>query len=90
MNKKQLISEMAEKAGITLTDAGKALDAFVDTVSDALKAGDNVQLTGFCTIQASKRAAREGVNPATGGKIKIAAKTIVKFKAGKTLTDSLQ
>lgn len=90
MNKKQLIAAMAGKAGITLTDAGKALDAFVDSVSEALVAGDSVQLVGFCTVAVNQRAAREGVNPATGDKIKIAAKKVVKFKAGKALEDAIQ
>lgn len=90
MNKKQLITAMAEKSGMTLTDAGKALDAFVDSVGDALKAGDSVQLAGFCSLQVSSRSAREGINPATGQKIKIASKKVVKFKAGKTLSDSVQ
>lgn len=90
MNKKQLIAEMAGKAGMTLTDAGKALDAFVEVVTDALKAGDNVQLVGFCALQVKERAGREGVNPATGDKISIAAKKVVKFKAGKALEDAVQ
>lgn len=90
MNKKQLIAAMAEKTGMTLTDSGKALDAFIDSVTEALKAGDNVQLVGFCSLQVNKRAGRQGVNPSTGGKISIAAKKVVKFKAGKALEDAVQ
>lgn len=90
MNKKQLIAAMAGKAGITLTDAGKALDAFTDSVTEALKAGDNVQLVGFCALAVNERAGRVGVNPATGAKIQIDAKKVVKFKAGKALEEAIQ
>lgn len=90
MNKKQLIAAMAEKTGMTLTDAGKALNAFVDSVNEALKAGDSIQLPGFGSIAVKERAAREGINPATGSKIAIPAKKVVKFKAGKALDESIQ
>lgn len=90
MNKKQLIASMAEKTGMTLTDSAKALNAFIDSVSEALQSGDNVQLPGFCSFQVKERAEREGINPATGCKITIPAKKVVRFKAGKTLSDSVQ
>lgn len=90
MNKKQLIAEMADKAGLTLTDTGKVLDAFIESVTDALKAGDSVQLVGFCSLQVNERAGRIGVNPATGEKIQIKPKKVVKFKAGKALEDAVQ
>lgn len=90
MNKKQLIAAMAEKAGMTLTDAGKALNAFVDSINCALKEGDSVQLPGFGSLQVKDRASREGINPASGQKIVIPAKKVVKFKAGKALDESIQ
>lgn len=90
MNKKQLIAAMAQKAGITLTEAGKALEAFTQSVTDALKDGDSVQLVGFCSLQVKERASRIGVNPATGEKINIQAKKVVKFKAGNALEQAIQ
>ena len=89
MNKKQLVSAMAEKARLSAADAGRALDAFVDSVSEALKAGDSVQLLGFVSAKVSLRGAREGMNPATGQKITIPAKKVVKFKAAKALDDAV-
>ena len=85
MNKEQLLQTMAAKASITKKQAGEALDAVIDGITDALKKGASVALTGFGTFQTSKRAARDGRNPATGAKIKIPAMTVPKFKAGKGL-----
>lgn len=90
MNKKQLIDSMAKKAGLSLADTGKALDAFVSAVTEALKSGDSVALIGFGTMSVKQKEAREGVNPATGQKIKIPAKKVVKFKAGSSLDNSVQ
>lgn len=90
MNKKELISAIASKSGLTQVDAGKALDAFVQVTGDALKAGDSVQLLGFCTIKAAVKPARTGVNPATGKKISIPAKKVVKMKAGKALEEAVK
>ena len=87
MNKTELIAAMSEEAGLTKKDAEKALDAFTDTVSKALTAGDKVQLVGFGTFETTKRAAREGRNPQTGKTVKIAASVAPKFKAGKALKD---
>lgn len=87
MNKTELIAAMAEKAGMSKKDAEKALGAFVDVVGDALKKGDKIQLVGFGTFETRERAAREGKNPQTGEKIKIAASTVPAFKAGKALKD---
>lgn len=89
MNKGELINLIAEKAGITKSQATSALNAFVDAVGDELKADNKVTLVGFGTFSTSKRAARDGRNPQTGEPIKIAAKNIVKFKAGKELTDTV-
>lgn len=85
MNKGELIDAMAKEAGLTKADAGSALNAFVGAVSKSLKKGDAVQLIGFGTFSISKRAARTGRNPQTGKEIKIAAKKVAKFKAGKAL-----
>lgn len=87
MTKVELVAAMAEQAEISKKDAEKALKAFTDVVSGELKKGEKVQLVGFGTFEVSKRAAREGVNPATGKKIKIAASKQPKFKAGKALKD---
>lgn len=85
MNKTELIAKIAETAGLSKVDAKKALDAAVEAVKDALVAGDKVQLVGFGTFSTSVRAAREGINPLTKQKIKIAAKKVAKFKPASEL-----
>ena len=85
MNKTELIAAMAEKAGMTKVDAGKALNAYVDVVKEQLAKGGRVTLVGFGTFGVTERPARVGRNPRTGAKIKIAAKNSAKFKAGKGL-----
>ena len=87
MNKQELITAISEQAGLSKTDAGKALEALTVTIADAMKKGDKVQLVGFGTFETVKKAAREGKNPATGEKIKIPACVAPKFKAGKALKD---
>ena len=87
MNKTQLIDSIAAKAGLSKVDSKKALDAFMDSVADALKAGDKVALVGFGSFSVSQRSARTGINPATKKPIKIAAKKVVKFKAGAELSE---
>lgn len=89
MNKAQLIDAIAEKAGLTKADAKKALDAFVDSTTDALKNGDRVALIGFGSFSVATRSARTGRNPQSGAPIKIAAKKVVKFKPGAELSDSI-
>jgi DNA-binding protein HU-beta len=89
MNKSDLISAMAEKAGITKAQAGEALDAFMDSTTSALKNGEKLILVGFGTFSISQRAARTGRNPRTGDEIQIAAKNVVKFKAGSGLSDKV-
>lgn len=89
MNKAQLIDAMAEKAGLSKADAKKALDAFVAATTDSLKGGDRVALIGFGSFSVSERAARTGRNPQTGKEIQIAAKKVVKFKAGAELADAV-
>ena len=85
MNKAELIEAMANGAGISKADAKKALDAFVDSTTSTLKSGGRVALVGFGSFSVSNRSARTGRNPQTGKEIKIAAKNVVKFKAGADL-----
>ena len=80
-----MIESMATGANISKADAKRALDAFIDSTGNALKKGDRVALVGFGSWSVSKRAARTGRNPQTGKEIKIAAKKVVKFKAGADL-----
>jgi DNA-binding protein HU-beta len=87
MNKTELVAEIAEKADLSKKDAEAAVRAFTDTVADALKSGDKVQLVGFGTFEVSERAARTGRNPQTGKEMKIPASKAPKFKAGKALKD---
>lgn len=82
MNKTELVNAIAAGAAISKTDAKKALDVTIETIKNALAGNEKVTLIGFGTFEVAKRAARQGVNPATGAKIKIAAKKVVKFKAG--------
>lgn len=89
MNKAQLIEKLASDTGLSKKDAGAALDSFTDTVTKTLKKGDKVTLVGFGTFSVSKRAARKGRNPQTGEVIKIKAKKVAKFKAGKELSEKV-
>ena len=89
MNKSDLIDAMAADAGITKAAAKKALESFLGNVEGSLKKGNRVSLVGFGSWSVSKRAAREGRNPQTGKTIKIAAKNVVKFKAGSDLQSSV-
>jgi DNA-binding protein HU-beta len=90
MNRTDLIAAIAEKAGMTKKDAESALSATIETITDTLKKGDKVQLVGFGTFETRERAAREGRNPQSGEKIKIAATTSPVFKAGKALKDAVK
>ena len=85
MNKTQLVYAIAKKASITKVDAKKALDAFINVTGEALKAGDKIALIGFGSFAVAKKPGRTGRNPRTGAAIKIAAKNVVKFKAGAEL-----
>ncbi|MBS3743771.1 MAG: HU family DNA-binding protein [Wenzhouxiangellaceae bacterium] len=89
MNKSELTEAIANDAGLTKADAGRALDAMIDSVSKALKKGDTVSLIGFGTFSVKKRAARTGRNPATGETIKIKASKTPSFKAGKAFKDAI-
>jgi len=89
MNKAELIDALANGSGLTKADAKKALDAFVDATTGALKSGDRISLVGFGSFSISARAARNGRNPKTGAVIKIAAKKAVRFKAGVELSSKV-
>ena len=89
MNKTELIEKIALGAGLSKTDAKKALDATTAAIKDTLVSGDKIQLVGFGTFSVNERPAREGINPATKEKIQIAAKKVAKFKAGAELADAL-
>jgi DNA-binding protein HU-beta len=89
MNKTDLINAVAESAELTKADAGRALEAFFETVQKALKNGDDVSVVGFGTFTVRERAARTGRNPRTNEEIKIAASKIPAFKAGKGLKDAV-
>ncbi|ELR63735.1 DNA-binding protein HU-beta [Photobacterium marinum] len=89
VNKTQLVDKIAENADISKASAGRALDAFIDAVSETLKEGDQVSLVGFGTFSVRERSARTGRNPQTGEEIQIAAAKVPGFKAGKALKDSV-
>ncbi len=90
MNKTELVAAVAEKAGLSKKDADKAVAAVIDSVICTLKKGKKVQLVGFGTFEVRKRAAREGVNPQTKQKIKIAASKNPVFKAGKAFKEAIK
>lgn len=89
MNKAELVTAMAEKAGMTKVEAKKALEAFMDASAEALRNGERISLVGFGTFSTTKHPARKGRNPQTGKEIMIAEKTVIKFKAGTDLVNSL-
>ena len=89
MNKAELIAKVSDDAGITKTQANAALDSFIEAVTKTLKGGGKVTLVGFGTFTVSKRVARNGRNPQTGEIIKIKAKKVARFKAGKELSAKL-
>ena len=89
MNKGDLIDKIAADAGITKASAGDALNSFMNAVKSTLQKGNKVTLVGFGTFSVSKRAARTGRNPQTGETIKIKAKKVARFKAGKELSGKL-
>jgi DNA-binding protein HU-beta len=89
MNKNELVSAVGAAAGLSSSDAAKAVDSVFDEITRALKAGDTVQMTGFGSFSVAHRAARQGRNPRTGDTIQIAASEQPKFKAGKGLKDAV-
>ncbi|WP_045407371.1 HU family DNA-binding protein [Vibrio jasicida] len=88
MNKTELVAHIAEAADLSKADATRALDAMMESITEALKDGDEVTLIGFGTFKVNARAAREGRNPRTGETINIAASKVPAFKAGKALKDA--
>ncbi len=90
MNKSELIDAIAEKSGLTKADAGRALDATVASISDALAKGESVTLVGFGTFSVKDRAERQGFNPKTKEPLTIPATKVPAFKAGKSLKDAVE
>ncbi len=90
MTKAELVAKIASEADITKLLADKAVDGFVAAVSGALAGGDKITLVGFGTFSVGTRSQREGRNPRTGEKIKIPASKVVKFNAGKTLSEKVK
>ena len=91
MTKQEFVERVASKSGLSRRDAGKAVDAFLDSVTDALKSGESVSFTGFGKFSTAHRAARQGVNPRRPGeKVNIPAATVPKFSAGSTLKQALR
>lgn len=89
MNRNEFIARVSENAGLTKTDASKAIDSVFEVISDSLRQGQEVRLVGFGTFAVAERAATEGRNPRTGEKIQIAAARLPKFRAGKGLKDAV-
>jgi DNA-binding protein HU-beta len=90
MTKADLVEEMASDADISKAAAGKALDSLIDAIVKTVKKGNKVALVGFGTFSVSKRKARTGRNPQTGATIKIAARKVPKFSAGKAFKDAVK
>ncbi len=90
MNKTQLVDAIAAEAGLTKAQAKKALEAFIEVTGKTLKAGDKIALVGFGSFGVTEKPARPGRNPRTGATIKIAAKKVVKFKAGAELSAAVE
>lgn len=89
MNKSELIAKVADKTGLTKRAAGESVEAVLSAIEDALAKGDKVTLVGFGTFEVRSRAARKGVNPATGASIEIPATKVPAFKAGKSLKEAV-
>jgi DNA-binding protein HU-beta len=90
MNKSELVDAISNGSGVTKADAGRVLETFMNTVTDALKSGDQVVLTGFGSFSTGERAARTGRDPRTGKAIQIKAARVAKFKVGKLLKEAVQ
>jgi DNA-binding protein HU-beta len=90
VTKADFIDKVADRSGLSKRDASKAVDAFLDSITDALKHGDAVSFTGFGKFSAQQRAARQGVNPRTGERVQIPAATVPKFSAGSQLKQALR
>jgi DNA-binding protein HU-beta len=90
VTKADFIDKVADRSGLSKRDASKAVDAFLDSITEALKQGDAVSFTGFGKFSAQQRAARQGVNPRTGERVQIPAATVPKFSAGSQLKQALR
>ena len=89
MNKNDLVSKVSDETGLSKSDSAKAVDSVIDTITSELKSGGDVRLVGFGTFLVTKRKATTGRNPQTGAEIKIPAANVPKFRAGKSLKESL-
>ena len=90
MTKQEFVDQVADRAGLSKKDAAEAVDAFLDTVEDALRRGSDVSFSGFGKFSVSQRSAREGRNPATGERIQIAASRVPRFTAGAGLKKAVK
>ena len=90
MTKQEFVDKVAAKSGLTRRDAGKAVEAVLDSITDALRAREDVAFTGFGKFSTSDRAARQGVNPRTKERVTIAAATVPKFSAGSALKSAVR
>ncbi len=90
MNKQELISKIAKDTGVTKTAAAGAVDSFFDGITKALRKGDSITFVGFGTFKTSQRRARTARNPQTGAPIKIKARRVVRFSAGKALKNAVK
>jgi DNA-binding protein HU-beta len=90
VTKQEFVDAVADRAGMSKRDAGEAVDAVLDTITNALKNGDSITFTGFGKFSTSHRAARMGVNPRTGARQPIAATTVPKFSAGSALKTAVK
>jgi DNA-binding protein HU-beta len=89
LTKQEFIQKVAQKSGLNAREAGKAVDAFMETVTETLRSRDSINFTGFGKFSAAERAARQGVNPRTGERVEIAATTVPKFSAGSQLKSAV-
>ena len=90
MTKQEFVEQVASKSGLSRSDASKAVDAVLDSITDVLRSGQEVSFTGFGKFSASARKARQGVNPRTGEKVDIPATTVPKFSAGSQLKQAVR
>jgi DNA-binding protein HU-beta len=90
VTKQEFVNEVARRSQLSARDAGKAVDAFIDTITETLTGGGDVSFTGFGKFSTSQRAARQGVNPRTGERVQIAAARVPKFSAGSGLKSAVK
>ena len=90
MTKQEFVDRIADKAQLSKRDAGKAVDAFLEAITETLRVGGDVSFTGFGKFSTSNRAARQGVNPRTGERVQIAASRVPKFSAGSQLKQAVK